>query len=206
MNYRIALVLYNAVLAVVFLLCFKAFGIFAATAVLVAGVWAEVIFKYFVTRRVSIVDLTGLVLVTALGGATLLLGDALYIEWRPTAFYWLCAVLFVALWIARRSNPLESLLGMVLKLPPTVWSKLGVIAILLFIGLGAINLYVAYTYSLDTWVNWRVFGAPAVIGLVVLAALAWRHREVRNAYRTALSGRRSRASVLPADEAASSDS
>jgi intracellular septation protein len=40
----------------------------------------------------------------------------------------------------------------------TIWSKLNTIWAIFFIVLGFVNLYVAYSFSTEIWVNFKLFG------------------------------------------------
>ena len=55
------------------------------------------------------------------------------------------------------------------KLPGFVWQKLNLAWVLFFSALGVLNLYVAYNFTLSTWVDFKAFG---VTGLIVLFTLA----------------------------------
>lgn len=49
--------------------------------------------------------------------------------------------------------------------PETVWGKLLVGWVCFFAVMGVLNLYVAYNYDTDSWVNFKLFGG---IGLMIL--------------------------------------
>jgi intracellular septation protein len=72
--------------------------------------------------------------------------------------FWISQVLF-------RKNLLQALIGHQLELPPTVWQRLNFAWIAFFAFMGLLNLYVAYSFSTDTWVNFKLFGG---IGLMLL--------------------------------------
>ncbi|MDH3560538.1 MAG: septation protein IspZ, partial [Gammaproteobacteria bacterium] len=44
------------------------------------------------------------------------------------------------------------------------WVKLNWAWVAFFMGMGVLNLYVAYNYSEDTWVNFKLFG---MMGLTI---------------------------------------
>ena len=48
-------------------------------------------------------------------------------------------------------------------LPTTDWDSLNVHWILFFLLMGFINIYIAYVYSLDTWVNFKLFGSTLLL-------------------------------------------
>jgi hypothetical protein len=66
-------------------------------------------------------------------------------------------------------NLLKALLGEQLQLPPKVWHRLNFAWIAFFGLMGMLNLWVAYSFSTDTWVNFKLFGG---IGLMLLFTLA----------------------------------
>jgi intracellular septation protein len=45
-----------------------------------------------------------------------------------------------------------------IHLPDAVWTRLSILWIVFFIFSGAANLFVAYTFDTDTWVNFKLFG------------------------------------------------
>jgi len=50
-----------------------------------------------------------------------------------------------------------------IQLPEFVWAKMNIAWAGLFTALGFINLYVAYNYSQDTWVNFKLFGITGIL-------------------------------------------
>jgi intracellular septation protein len=57
-------------------------------------------------------------------------------------------------------------------LPDVVWGKLLASWIGFFVTMGALNLFVAYNFSTDAWVNFKLFGGMGLmLVFVVLQAL-----------------------------------
>jgi intracellular septation protein len=50
-----------------------------------------------------------------------------------------------------------------------VWSRLNLAWIGFFAFMGVLNLYVAYNYSTDLWVNFKLFGGTGLMLLFVFA-------------------------------------
>jgi len=99
------------------------------------------------------------VLVVVFGGLTVWLRNEWFIKWKPTILYALFALILLGgKWIWKR-NLLGSLLSQELELPDHAWDKLLFAWSGFFIALGALNLYVAYAWSTDAWVNFKTFGA-----------------------------------------------
>jgi intracellular septation protein len=58
-------------------------------------------------------------------------------------------------------------------LPERIWSRLCVAWGVFFLFAGALNLYVAFTYSTSVWVNFKVFGSLGLILAFVIAQSLW---------------------------------
>ena len=54
------------------------------------------------------------------------------------------------------------------KIPDPIYRKLNISWVIFLLLMGCANLFVAYNYSTDTWVNFKLFGG---IGLMLLFAL-----------------------------------
>jgi intracellular septation protein len=58
------------------------------------------------------------------------------------------------------------------SLPDEIWGRLRSSWIGFFVMMGALNLYVAYNYSTDAWVNFKLFGGMGLmLAFAVLQAL-----------------------------------
>ncbi len=110
-----------------------------------------------------------LVLVVVLGTLTIWFHNETFIKWKPTVLYWVMAGAFLLGPLLAGKNLLRLLLGEQLTLPEPVWQRLNWAWIGFFGAMGALNLWVAYTFSTDTWVNFKLFGG---IGLMLAFTLA----------------------------------
>ncbi|MDP2153107.1 MAG: septation protein A [Methylotenera sp.] len=157
---------------ILFFVAFKFFGIFTATAVAIVATIAQIIYvkiKHGVVEKMLL--LSG-VIITVFGGATLLLKDPTFIQWKPSILYWLFAAGLLASQFIFNKNPMRSLMEKQVKLPDNVWSTLNIAWALLFTALGFINLYVAFNYSQDTWVNFKLFGITGIMfGFIIVQTI-----------------------------------
>jgi len=157
---------------ILFFVAFKFFGIFTATAVAIIATIAQIVYvkiKHGVVEKMLL--LSG-VIITVFGGATLLLKDPTFIQWKPSILYWLFAAGLLSSQLFFKKNPMRSLMEKQIKLPDNVWSALNVAWALLFTALGFINLYVAFNYSQDTWVNFKLFGITGIMfGFIILQTI-----------------------------------
>ncbi len=121
--------------------------------------------------------MAGFVLVVVLGGATLVLDNELYFKWKPTILLWLFAAVLLGAQVFMKKNLLQKLGGQNLTLPDHIWARLNKVWIAFFIFLGAINLFIAYQFTTDTWVYFKLFGATSLllVFMIIQGICLWRY-------------------------------
>jgi len=97
------------------------------------------------------------------------LHDEVFIKWKPTAINWLFALVFIGSQYIGKKTIIERMMGANITLPSAVWTKLNVAWALFFIILGALNLYVAFSFDTDTWVNFKLFGLMGLTFIFIIA-------------------------------------
>lgn len=153
---------------VLFFVAFKIAGIYIATAVAIVATFAQVAWLKLKKRKIEPMLWASLAIIVVFGGATLFLQDETFIKWKPTVLYWLFAAVLGGAALARR-NLIRAMLSQHMQLPDPVWSRLNLAWVGFFALMGVLNLYVAYNYSTDLWVNFKLFGGMGLMLLFVLA-------------------------------------
>ena len=147
-------------------------GIFSATAVLMGATILQVVFTYAITREFEKRLMWLLLAVMVFGGATLIFRNQMFIQWKPTIFNWALGIAFAASQFIGDKNLMERTLGSQIHLPKPVWTKLNVIWVTNFIIVGGLNLYVAYRFSEEAWVSYKLYSAIGfTLVLTVLTAI-----------------------------------
>jgi intracellular septation protein len=144
---------------VLFFVAYKLYNIYVATAVIIIASMMQVGWSWLRHRRVENMHLITLAFVVVLGGATLFLHDEMFIKWKPTVVNWVFALVFLGTQFIGKKPLVQRLMES--QVPVTtekVWGRLNTGWAVFFIFMGAINLYVAYHFSTDTWVNFKLFG------------------------------------------------
>ncbi len=83
--------------------------------------------------------------------------------------YWLFSTVLLVAGLFFRKNLIKSMMSGQIDAPDGIWKKLLTGRILFFLFMGAINLFVAFSYSTDIWVSFKLFGG---IGLMLLFVVA----------------------------------
>ena len=147
-------------------------GIFSATAVLMVATALQVAVTYAITREFEKRLLWLLLAVVVFGGATLLFRNQMFIQWKPTIFNWALALAFGASQFIGDKNLMERTLGSQIHLPKPVWNKLNLLWVSNFAVVGGLNLVVAYGFSEETWVSYKLYSAIGfTLLLTILTAL-----------------------------------
>lgn len=141
---------------------------FIATAVAIAATTLQVASAWLRHRKVETMQWVSLGLIVVLGGATLLLHDKHFIMWKPTVLYWIMGAGLLIGELAGK-NGIRALVGQQMELPAAVWRKLNYAWVTFFALMGALNLFVAYRFSEDIWVNFKLFGGLGLMFAFVIA-------------------------------------
>jgi intracellular septation protein len=155
---------------------YKAYGalvsadgaMFAATIAIMIVMTVQISLQWLRKRTVNRMMLISGVLVLVFGSITLLLRDALFIQWKPTILNWLFAFAFLASRFIGKQTLIEKIMGQTIELPQFVWRRLNLMWVANFLLLGAANIYVVYNFSEPAWVNFKLYG---MLGLTLLMAL-----------------------------------
>ena len=134
-----------------------------ATVVVIVATLVQVAVLMARGKKIDMMLWVSLGLVTVLGGATVWFHNETFIKWKPSVLYW---VMGLGFWVSQtffRKNLLQVLIGEQLKLPAPVWQRLNIAWISFFALMGLLNLYVAFNFSTDTWVNFKLFGGMGLM-------------------------------------------
>ncbi len=157
---------------ILFFIAFKVYDIYVATGVAIAATVVQIGYVLARGRKVTGMQWASLAIIGVFGGATLLLRDETFIKWKPTVLYWLAGASFIGA-LAFKKNLVKAVMGEGITLPEPIWTRLAVAWGVFFLFKGALNLWVAYNFSTETWVNFKLFGGMGLMLLFVIAQALW---------------------------------
>ena len=153
---------------ILFFIAFKVYDIFIATGVAIVATLLQIIYVYLKDKKVEKVLLFNGVMITFLGGLTILLQDKMFIMWKPSVLYWCFALILLFSNIFLKKNLVQMALGKQVELKKKFWNVINWYTSIFFVLLGFINLYVAYNFSEDTWVNFKLFGITGLLFIYMI--------------------------------------
>ncbi len=153
---------------ILFFIAFKFFGIFTATAVAIAATVAQIIYSKIRHGKVEKMLLVSGAIISVLGGVTLLLHDKTYIMWKPTVLYWVIAATLIISNLFFKKNFIQKMMTKMIDAPTAVWNNLNFAWAIFLVLLGFLNLYVAFNYTENTWVNFKLFGVTSIMFIFII--------------------------------------
>ena len=144
-------------------------AIFLATAVAIFASFVQVTLFWFKHRRFEKTHLISLALITVFGGATLILQDPVFIKWKPTILNWLFALAFFGSQFIGKKTLVERMMSHAITVPGLIWERVNLAWVTFFALAGVANLWVAYTFSEEVWVDFKLFGLMGMTFVFVIA-------------------------------------
>jgi intracellular septation protein len=149
-----------------------------ATLVVMAATLMQALIIKLRGHKIDLMLWISLGLVVTLGSATVYFHNATFIKWKPTGLYWGSALVFWASATFWSKNLVRSAMGAELELPTPVWAALNRAWIWFFAAMGALNLYVAYSFSTSVWADFKAFGVTGLIVLFILGQGVYLNRHM----------------------------
>ena len=150
-----------------------------ATLVVIVATLVQIAFLLARGKKIDLMLWISLGLVVVLGGATVWFHNETFIKWKPSVLYWAMGASF---WVSQtffHKNLLQTLIGDQLDLPRSVWQRLNFAWIAFFALMGLLNLYVAYSFSTSSWVNFKLFGGMGLMLVFTLAQGVYLSRHIK---------------------------
>ena len=154
-------------------------GVFLATLVAILATVLQVAWVWMRHRKVEAMLWLSFVLIVVFGGATLFLQDENFIKWKPTVLYWMFALALGLAPVLFERNLIRMLMEKQVSLPDAVWERLNLGWTAFFVFLGLANLYVAFRYSTDTWVNFKLFGTMGLMLVFIIGQSFYLTRHIK---------------------------
>jgi len=155
--------LYDLLPVILFFISYKFYGIYTATAVAIGATLLQIAIVLMMKKKVDRMLLFNGLIITFLGGLTILLKDKTFIMWKPSVIYWILSAALIISDKIFSKNLIKKALGSQITLKEKHWASLNMATSAFFTLLGFVNLYVAFNYDENTWVNFKLFGITGLL-------------------------------------------
>ena len=156
---------------------FSTGDIFFATAVLLIGVSVQVALYLLLRKPIGNELKMTFWASMILGGLTLILRNETFIQWKPSILNWLIAMALVGSHWVGREPLIKRMLGKALRLPDAAWRNLSWAWGGAFTAVGFLNLWVAYNFSMETWVTFKLVGLMGLNIVFMVLTFVYLYRQ-----------------------------
>lgn len=164
---------------ILFFVVYKLYDIYMATAAAIAAAAVQTLWHWIQHRQLEKMHLITLAMLVVLGGMTIAFRDPTFIKWKPTVVNWLFGLAFLLSPLF--GKPLtERLMGHAVEVPAMIWNQLNIAWAIFFIAVGFLNLYVAYNFEEETWVNFKLFGMLGLTFAFIIAQSFYMARHIQD--------------------------
>lgn len=154
---------------VFFYIAYQFYGFYAATGAIIIACSIQSLILFCINRRLERLQVIVLALIWVFGGVTLLLHNPIYLQYKVSVLYWIMSLVFFYTQFFSKEKALSYVLKDHLTLPASAWKALNLSWAVFFLLMGSLNLYVVYHFSMNFWVNFKMFGTLAITFIFVLA-------------------------------------
>ncbi len=144
-------------------------AIYFATVVIILSTIIQNIAHRLIFKKLEKMHLISLGILIAFGTLTLAFKDPLFIKWKVSVFNWVFAVVIIGSQFIGSKSLIERMMAHAIDVPKKIWKKVNFSWGVFFALVGFVNIYVAYSYSEETWVDFKLFG---VLGMTFVFMVA----------------------------------
>ncbi len=145
-------------------------AILMATLVIILATIVQNALYFALHRRFEKMHLITLAILLVFGTLTLFLKDPIFIKWKVSIINWGFALAFIiSQYIGVRKTLAERMMSNAVQVPAPIWQQVNWLWAGFFAFVGVLNLIVAYNFSEEVWVDFKLFG---VLGLTFAFIIA----------------------------------
>lgn len=151
-------------------------ALYWATAVLMLGTVLQLLWLHQRKKAISKQHWLTAIAILVLGSITLILKNPMFLKWKPTIVNLVfAAALLVSQWLGK-TNIVQKMLGGVFTMPDALWRRLNLAWAIYLAFMAGLNLVIAYGFSDDFWVGFKLWGSGGCAMLFFFAqAYVLRH-------------------------------
>ncbi len=157
-------------------------AIYVATYTIMVCSFIQITTYWLLYKKFEKMHLITLVVVLIAGGLTIYFRNELFIKWKPTVVNWCFALAFIASHFIGKKTLFQRMINLAdnnLQMPQQVWRNINASWGLFFIFLGFVNLYVAYNFSTEFWLNFKTWGMTSLNLIFLVGICIYMYRFIK---------------------------
>jgi intracellular septation protein len=153
---------------VIFFIVYKAVDIYWAAGALVGAMAFTLLLSLALKKPIKKTTLYIFAFATVMAALTVIFQEKEFLKWKFTVLYvGFGSVLLISRYVMK-VNLIKKSMASQFTLPEAVWDKVNIAWTAFFYGCSMLNVYIFNNWSLDSWVNFKVFGVTGMMVLYVV--------------------------------------
>jgi len=144
-------------------------AIYFATLTIIIATLIQNIGHWFAFKKLEKMHIISLAILIIFGSLTLAFKDPLFIKWKVSIFNWVFAIVIIGSQFIGKKPLIERMMSHAIEVPKNIWRNINFTWGVFFAFVGVVNIYVAYNYSEEIWVDFKLFG---VLGMTIVFMIA----------------------------------
>ena len=161
---------------IIFFVVSKTVDIYWATGALIVTSALQVLYYVIKKEKIPTRHLVVFLMVAVFGGLTIFFHNDAFIKWKVTIINGLFACALLVSYYGFNKNIIKQFLGEALTLPDNIWARLNLAWACFFSCCAILNIYIAYSYPLETWVNFKVFGLTGLTFVFAISSVLFLYK------------------------------
>jgi len=161
---------------VFFFAAFKFLDIYIASGVLIVASAVQLVIFRFRDGKFEKSKIWMFLGILFFGGITIILHDDFYLKVKVSIIFMIIALVLFSSFFVGKKQPLVKTLALKTgenfsKVPESSWRLVNGLWIGFYVSMALVNLYVAFNFSLSTWVSFKVWGITLVNFVLLMVSL-----------------------------------
>lgn len=158
-------------------------AILMATLVIILATIVQNALYFAMHRRFEKMHLITLGILLVFGTLTLFLKDPIFIKWKVSIINWGFALAFLlSEYIGARKSLTERMMSSAIQVPNNIWRNANRLWVGFFVFIGIINLVIAYSFSEEIWVDFKLFGVLGLTFAFIIAQVIYLQRHMTESH------------------------
>jgi len=171
-------IFFDLIPALLFLVFYLLFDIYAATKALMVFITLQVIWEYFKLGKVSNMVLITFLLVIPFGAITLFLHDDFFIKLKFSIFYWVLATALLISNYFYKKNLIQLMAQKQIEASSNTWNAINLAWVGFFAAVGLINLLFIYKLP-KYWIYFKFPGVPIAMMVFMFGLFALYSKQIK---------------------------
>ncbi|XZQ57319.1 MAG: septation protein A [Arsenophonus sp.] len=147
---------------IIFFLIYRKVDIFYAYSTLMITTTLSTLTMYLIYKKIEKTSLITSICVIIFGGLTLIFHNDIFIKWKVTIIYTIFSLMLLFSQFFIKKPLLQKMLSKEIYLAHKIWNRLNISWAVFFATCAIINIYVAFWFSQEVWVKFKVFGLTII--------------------------------------------